>query len=429
VEYLPLSKWGRGMTSEIAVMNQRAVALAADSAVTLIDGGTVVVRNDQRKLYNLVGGQPAGIMFFGIADMMGHPWEHLIEHYQKITKTATRPHLRDYANGFTGMLDNLEEFFPKERQRDDYKRLLASVFRYVFHLAQYLREAGGVEKQAVPDAAILEEAIERVWRDYQFRDDGQARADLACFPAGFGATVQRDYAGTIDELVAYGFQPFGLGKQAVQRLKEIAVFCVVKDLFLEDVTGLVFAGFGSEERYPVVTTWFVSAIVSGIVKRAEASFDQIDGEVRSKIRVFADSEVTNAFIRGIDFNLERRVYGALNSVMFGLVDQLIGSFPNVDPAQKDAVRRQFQSQTIPQYFDAFRGIIGEYQQHAFINPVLRVLEIASRSELAETARELVSLNVFKKRIMAQKQTVGGAIDVAIISREGGFQWHSRQSGG
>jgi hypothetical protein len=31
--------------------------------------------------------------------------------------------------------------------------------------------------------------------------------------------------------------------------------------------------------------------------------------------------------------------------------------------------------------------------------------------------------------MAQKQTVGGAIDVAIISREGGFHWHSRQGGG
>jgi len=417
------------MTSEIAVMNQRAVALAADSAVTLIDGGTVVVRNDQRKLYNLVGGQPIGIMFFGVADMMGHPWEHLIEHYQKTSKGGAPAHTRDHALGFTRMLDNLEEFFPKERQREDYKRLLASVFRYIFHLAQYLREAGGPEKQNVPDVAILEEAVERVWRDYQFREDGQPRGDLACFPAGFGATVARDYATTIDELIAYGFQPFGLGKQTVQRLKEIAVFCVVKDLFLEDVTGLVFAGFGSEERYPVVTTWFVSAIVNGVVKRSEASFDQIDGEVRSKIRVFADSEVTNAFIRGIDFNLERRVYGALNSVMHGLVDQVIGALPSADPVQREAVRRQFQSQTIPQYFDAFRGIIGEYQQHAFINPVLRVLEIASRSELADTARELVSLNVFKKRIMAQKQTVGGAIDVALISREGGFQWHSRQTGG
>jgi hypothetical protein len=417
------------MTSEIAVMNQRAVALAADSAVTLIDGGTVVVRNDQRKLYNLIGGHPVGVMFFGVADMMGHPWEHLIEHYQKKAKSGALPHIRDYAGGFVGMLDNLEEFFPKERQRDEYKRLLASVFRYIFHLAQYLRESGGVERQSISDTTILEEAIERVWRDYQFREDGSARGNLACFPQGFAETVRRNYAGEIDELIAYGFQPFGLAKQAVQHLKEIAVFAVVKDLFLEDVTGLVFAGFGSEERYPVVTTYFVSAIVGGIVKRAEASFDAIDGDTRSKIRVFADSEVTNAFIRGIDFNLERRVYGALNSLMYGLVDQVIGAFPNADPATRETVRRQFQSTTIPQYFDAFRGIIGDYQQHAYINPVLRVLEIASRNELAETARELVSLNVFKKRIMAQKQTVGGAIDVAIISREGGFQWHSRQGGG
>jgi hypothetical protein len=417
------------MTSEIAVMNQRAVALAADSAVTLIDGGTVVVRNDQRKLYNLINGQPVGIMFFGVADMMGHPWEHLIEHYQSKIKPGPHSRLRDYCTGFLGMLDHLEEFFPKDRQKDDYKRLLASVFRYIFHMAQYLRETGGAARASISDTAILEEAIERVWRDYQFREDGTARGDLSCFPKGFGSVVARDHSVTIDELIAYGFQPFGLGRQAIQRLKEIAVFCVVKDLFLEDVTGLVFAGFGTEERYPVVITYFVSSIVGGIAKRAEASFDQIDGDTRSKIRVFADSEVTNAFIRGIDFNLERRVYGAINMLMHGLVDHVIGAFPNADAAVKEDIRRQFQANHIPQYFDAFRGMIGDYQQHAFINPVLRVLEIASRNELAETARELVSLNVFKKRIMAQKQTVGGAIDVAVISREGGFQWQSKQSGG
>jgi hypothetical protein len=31
--------------------------------------------------------------------------------------------------------------------------------------------------------------------------------------------------------------------------------------------------------------------------------------------------------------------------------------------------------------------------------------------------------------MAQKETVGGAVDVAVISREGGFQWWSKQGGG
>jgi len=230
-------------------------------------------------------------------------------------------------------------------------------------------------------------------------------------------------------LIAYGFQPFGLGQPTLQRLREIAVFAVVKDLFLEDVTGLVFAGFGSEERYPVVVTHFLSAIVGGIVKRAEASVDAIDGDVRSKIRVFADSEVTNAFIRGIDFNLERRVYGIMQLLMQSLVDQVVGAFGNIDAAQREDVRRRFQADLVPQYFNAFRGMIGDYQQQTFINPVLRVLEIAARDELAETARELVSLNVFKKRIMAQKQTVGGAIDVAVISREGGFQWYIKQGGG
>jgi hypothetical protein len=417
------------MTSEIAVMNQRAVALAADSAVTLIDGGTVVVRNDQRKLFNLIDRRPVGVMFFGVADILGHPWEHLIEHYQKKSRPADFAHIRDYAVSFTGMLDNLDEFFPKARQKDDYKRLLASVFRYILHLGQYLRESGGGDRANMSDVQILEEAITRVWNDYQFRDDGSPRADLPCFPQGFAATVRREYGSTIDELIAYGFQPFGLTPATIQKLREIAVFAVVKDLFLEDVTGLVFAGFGKDERYPVVTTHFLSAIVGGIVKRAEASMDAIDGDVRSKIRVFADSEVTNAFIRGIDFNLERRVYGVIQHLMQSLVDQVVGAFGNIDAAQREDVRRRFQTDLVPQYFNAFRGMIGDYQQQAFINPVLRVLEIAGRDELAETARELVSLNVFKKRIMAQKQTVGGAIDVAVISREGGFQWWNRQGGG
>lgn len=417
------------MTSEIAVMNQRAVALAADSAVTLIDGGTVVVRNDQRKLYNLVEGAPIGVMFFGVADMMGHPWEHLIEYFQKKAKQEPLQHVRDYAVKFAGMLDNLEEFFPRERQKDDYKRLLASVYRYVFHLAQYLRESGGNERAQVSDTAILEEAIEHVWKTYQFREDGNARRDLGCFPQGFGTTVARNYADVIGELIAYGFSPFSLDKTALQQLRDIAVFCVIKDLFLEDVTGLVFAGFGSDERYPVVVTYFLSAIVGGIVKRAEASVDAIDNAVRSKIRVFADSEVTNAFIRGIDFNLERRFYGTMQMMMYGLVDHVIGSFTGVDAAKRESVRGQFRDQVLPQYFNTFHNMIGDYQQQTYINPVLRVLEIAARSELAETARELVALNVFKKRIMAQRQTVGGAIDVAVISREAGFQWWTKQIGG
>ncbi len=188
----------------------------------------------------------------------------------------------------------------------------------------------------------------------------------------------------------------------------------------------MFGGYGTEDRYPAVTTWFVSAIINGIVKRTESSTDSIDSDTRSRIRVFADSEVTNAFIRGVDFNLERRFYGGFRTMMNVMVDQVVGAFPNINAAARDTVRENFKQDVVPRYLQAFHMMMAQYQQSAFINPILRVLEIASRKELGDTARDLVGLNIFKKRIMAQKETVGGEIDVAVISREDGFQWVSKQ---
>ena len=417
------------MTPEIAVLNQRAVALAADSAVTLVDGGMVAVRNDQRKLFNLVDGKPIGLMFFGVADVMGHPWDHLIEHYQTKVQSSAFAHVSDYATSFFGSLDGLEEFFPRARQTDEYRRLLASVYRYAFQFAQYLRDTGEDEFAKASDSAVLDAAIERIWRSYQTREDGSPRGDLPCFPKDFARRLQSDYGDTAEEIIAVGFAPFGISKQTHQRLKDIAIYCVVKDLFLEDVTGLVFSGFGTNDRYPSIATCYMSAIVGGIAKRGTAMVDGIDGDIRSRIRLFADSGVTNAFIRGIDFDLERRMYGVFRSVLHNLVDQISDGVPAQDSASREAIRNRFQRDFVPRYFEAVHKMIADYQQQTFINPILRVLEIASRNELAETARDLVNLNVFRKRITAQKQTVGGAIDVGVISRESGFQWWSRQGGG
>jgi hypothetical protein len=412
------------MTSEIAVMNQRAVALAADSAVTMYDGGRIIVRNDQRKLFNLAERVPVGLMFFGLADIMGHPWEILLEHYQKSANPGRQPRVRDYAAKFTGMLDKLETFFPRERMADEYKRLLASVFRFVFNLANYLREAGAKGT----DAQVLGEAIELVWHRYQFRDDGSARRDLPCFPPGFADTVVREYAGVIEEVIAYGFSSFALDAASTMKLRDIAVFCVVKDLFLEDVTGLVMAGYGESESYPAVVTYNVSALVSGIVKRAEIDVTAIDSEMRSSITLFADSEVTYGFLRGMELDLEARIYGTLHGLGAKLVDDVVGSFKSVDPAERESVRRMFLTRRLPDLIRRFHGMLAEYQQEAYIDPILRVLEVAPKQDLAETARDLVALNIFKKKIMAQRQTVGGAIDVALISRDSGFTWVSRQGG-
>jgi hypothetical protein len=411
------------MTSEIAVMNQRAIALAADSAVTLIDGGKIVVRNDARKLFQLLDGLPVGAMVFGMGELMGHPWEVLLEHFRKKRAPGKQRHLRDYAAAFMAMPDKLPEFFPPGRRSDEYRWLLASVFRFVFRLAHDLHASGAQG----PDEDILHQAIALVWRRYQFREDGSPRPDLGCFPPGFGETVAREQGEVIEELIAYGFSAFVLDTVSRRRLHEIALWCVTKDLFLEDVTGLVFAGFGSDEVYPAVVTYHASAMINGILKRAEADRTVIGSEMHSAITLYADSAVTYSFLRGIELDLEARVYGGMEALCRHLIDQLTEAFP-ADAALRESVRRRFQTQILPQNLHRFGELISAYQQETYINPILKVLEIAPRKDLAETAHDLVALNIFKKRIMAQKQTVGGAIDVAIISRDDGFSWWKQQGG-
>ena len=120
----------------------------------------------------------------------------------------------------------------------------------------------------------------------------------------------------------------------------------------------------------------------------------------------------------------------VNMLMHGLVDQVIGAFPDAGRELKENVRRQFQSSHIPQYFDALpRHALATISSTRSSIRCCGFWRSPRVTSWRETARELVSLNVFKKRIMAQKQTVGGAIDVAVISRESGFQWQSRQDGG
>ena len=61
------------MTCEVAVMNKRGVALAADSAVTLGNGRKIY--HTAEKLYSLSPSIPVAVMTFGAADMMNVPWK------------------------------------------------------------------------------------------------------------------------------------------------------------------------------------------------------------------------------------------------------------------------------------------------------------------------------------------------------------------
>jgi hypothetical protein len=88
------------VTAEIAILNRSAVALAADSAVTLGVRGQQKIYNSVDKLFQLTLNEPVGIMIFGGAEYMGVPIETAIKKFRDSDYATPKKTLKEYSAAF-----------------------------------------------------------------------------------------------------------------------------------------------------------------------------------------------------------------------------------------------------------------------------------------------------------------------------------------
>jgi hypothetical protein len=80
----------------------------------------------------------------------------------------------------------------------------------------------------------------------------------------------------------------------------------------------------------------------------------------------------------------------------------------------DALKQEFQ-----QKLSAF---VAEH----YIAPVLDAVELLPKDQLAVMAETLVALTSFKRKMSRDIESVGGAVDVAVISKGDGLIWTKRK---
>lgn len=91
------------MTTEIAILNRSAVALAADSAVSVSGPGGLKVYDGVNKLFELVRGRPVGVMIYNAAELSFRPWETIIKTYRDERRSASFPTLDAYVTTSNGL--------------------------------------------------------------------------------------------------------------------------------------------------------------------------------------------------------------------------------------------------------------------------------------------------------------------------------------
>ena len=192
------------------------------------------------------------------------------------------------------------------------------------------------------------------------------------------------------------------------------------------------AGFGSEEFFPSLRCYRADAVIGARLRAVEEQERRADitGAHTACVAAFAQGEMVSLFMNGIDDDYSdfvRSFVGESFLVRYpDLVSELLSKhLPNIPDARRSRILEKLRDAG-DKLVSALGTGISRYAEQVYSAPIIEIVDHLPKEELAAMAEALVNLTSFKRHVTGQAETVGGPIDVAVISRGDGLIWIKRK---
>jgi hypothetical protein len=409
------------MTSEVIVMNSLGVALAADSAATVTSGRGRKVFNSADKLFMLSQKHPVGVMIYENAFLAGVPWEAILKVFRRRLGAREFPRLEDYTQELIRFLNEDRVLSSSEAQDFYYQRAVEKLFASLAKKQRASLKAAYARGDDPDEASVAQELI------FAERDKWLNGPDTECFDPKTGANLAARFSGQINDLSAKFFGgPPPLHRESVLALAELSRLIVSKArIQVETMTGVVIAGFGCDEYFPTAQIVEVGEVFDNRLKYRIKATKRITHENSSEVVAFAQSEMVNTFLHGINPTSNVLIVEQLTDFIIGLQQEMIEAITDLAPERQKHWIEAFRPGTIDDVSKLLQGLESD-RQDRHLKPIKEAIASMPKDELASAAARLVGLNSFQKRMSLTDETVGGPIDVAVISKGDGFIWIDRK---
>ena len=406
------------MTAVIGILNKNGITMAADSAVTVTGGNQKKIYNTANKIFTLSKYHPIGIMIYNSSTFMTTPWEIIIKLYRKNLEETYFSTVEDYKNDFVKFLKDKNFFTTEEAQKNNlfdfaYWNLDGLKNRIINNLSDGLPEEDLKNEFKEKILADLRQNIETYDESSIILDDFK------------DYTIEnfKIYSNEIlTEVINTVFEDIPLNEDIINSMSELYFLHLRTTNFIGIETGLVFGGFGEDEIYPSITSIRIAEVFDNRLRYFDYHSDKITDSNNGSIMPFAQTDVINMFIRGIDPEIDntylsifKKLVEKYNTTIFDILkDNQPELAAKVADLDINAITKQFSDE------------INNVKREKQILPTVDTVSILSKEDLAEMAESLIYLTYLKRRISSSEESVGGPIDVAIISKGDGFIWKKRK---
>lgn len=400
------------MTAIVGVLNKRAVAIAADSAMTVTKDGKSKIYNNARKIFKISDSIPVGIMLSGNMDFMDAPWDVIIGQYRKYRDGRPLPHLKDYTDDFKTFLKTAEFLNNKETYRLYILSEMGSFYYRIKEEADKYMEShkGGIieydyqsaTRDALVDAVTL------------YKDDGvsEEMKGLSC-QSFFKST--KDEFGLLKELMMEEGVPTGNFKDWKKAFYEY----MVSSCYL-DLSELVFVGYGEEEVFPAIQSVTVTGVVSGRLRSRDGVYSEISNTNDAMVFPFAQDDVMITLLKGISPSL----FSHLSDLQEDSVEKARERI--IDTLKEEGLSSEIVEKVKAISFeDLGTGFCDKslsFIQEKYIDGLNAAVDCFSIEEMADLAESLIAITGLQKHCTSSEESVGGPVNVAVITKEEGFRW-------
>ena len=381
------------MTAEISIMNKHGIVLAADSAVTFSQSnGAQKAYNSANKLFTLGHKHSVGIMIYGNAEFMSVPWEIIIKEFRRTLSVNELNNLEEYATKFVEFIHTKEFLNNPDVSFSNIMSLLQRLLRNVLDNSEYL-----VNQNISHNHSITNEKLKDIFlKIINDMNDSLVGAQITFdytkkeFESSYVEHIKKliDHNIFIDEYIKDIYYPFF----------ELSYMVIITRNNLSSQSGVVIAGYGREDIFPSHICFEFDFRNNDKVKFFERERKQISSFNSAWISPFAQEDMILTVLRGADPIYDSKLITMIN----------------------DNIKLNVEEK------NAFLKELSEFQNSNFINPIFQITSLLPIDELAVMADTLVNLTSFKRHFTNSVETVGGPIDVLVITKGDGPIWVKRK---
>ena len=183
-------------------------------------------------------------------------------------------------------------------------------------------------------------------------------------------------------------------------------------------TGLVYAGYGSDEIFPSINHVWVYGHIGNTLLWTQNNKFTITHNNDAWIQPFAQSSLIDRFTDGFDSTLKNIISEESEESFRKVISELQASGLDVDTSVLNAI--------VSKQHIEFMEKWTQKNWDVNFHPLRRVLNSLSVSEMGHLAESLLVLEPLRERVTSPSESIGGPIDVAVITKSEGLIWLKRK---